>query len=107
MEPVGERVKVSPPPGWDVPAELAEMAVDVGSGEGVIAVAGFVAQPGEARVVIYRGDKVVFVTHWTTVDRGPVRLYWPVDRTGSLRVVGQLRYRDGSSGTFNSVLSAS
>ncbi len=107
MESIGERVKVSPPPGWDVPETLADAAMAVNPGAELVSVAGFVAEPAEGRIVIYRGDRIVAVTRWTAVERGPVRLFWPVDRSGSLRVVGQLRYPDGTTGTFNSVLSAS
>lgn len=107
LEAVGERVKVWPPPGWAVPAELAESAVTVRAGAEVVSVAGFISEPGEARLVIYRENSVVAVTAWTLVDRGPLRLYWPVDLTGSVRIIGQVRYPDGTTGTFNSVLSAS
>ncbi len=107
MESIGERVKVSPPPGWDVPKTLADASIAVNPGAELVSVAGFVAEPGEGRIVVYRGDRIVAVTRWTAVERGPVRLFWPVDRSGSLRVVGQLRYSDGTTGTFNSVLSAS
>ncbi len=107
MEALGERIKVSPPPGWDVPSSLADSTTYVRPGTELVSVAGFAAQPGEGRIVVYRGDRIVFVTNWTLFDRGPIRLYWPVDRSGSFRVVGQLRYDDGSTGTVNSVLSAS
>jgi len=107
MESIGERVKVSPPPGWDVPKSLANSSKAVNPGSEVVSVAGFVAEPAEGRIVVYRGDRIVAVTRWTAVERGPVRLFWPVDRSGTLRVVGQLRYPDGTTGTFNSVLSAS
>ncbi|MDH3193758.1 MAG: hypothetical protein OEM40_05495, partial [Acidimicrobiia bacterium] len=97
----------SPPPGWDVPKTLADASIAVKAGAELVSVAGFVAEPAEARIVVYRGDRIVAVTRWTAAERGPVRLFWPVDRSGSLRVVGQLRYPDGTTGTFNSVLSAS
>lgn len=106
MESVAERVRVFPPPGWDVPESLVDSAVAVGPEAEVVSVAGFVAEPAEARIVVYRDDRIVDVTRWAAIDRGPVRLFWPVDRSGSLRVVGQLRFPDGTMGTFNSVLSA-
>lgn len=105
--PSGGQVAVSPPPGWEVPKELASEATDVTPGSSVVVVEGFVARPGEARIVVYRGNQVVFKTPWTTVIPGSVRLYWTPDRTGTVRVVGQVRYSDGSGGVLKSVLSAS
>ena len=106
FDPADGAVSVSPPPSWNVPAGLGASAMPVDGSAAVVSVSGFARGPGEAQLIIFDGNTVVFKSEWQRVVAGPVRLFWSPDRFGQLRVVGQVRFDDGSSGILNSALSA-
>lgn len=95
LESTGAALRLIPPPGFGVDPALIQLATPI-PGDGQLVVAA-VPEWGQVRLVVFRGDSVVFRSDWTNWFGGRI-VYAPPGLVGGSSVSVVVQHRNPESG---------